>query len=289
MKNDDSSNSLKDTIIKPAQDGTLIMTTPDSSYRPGIMLEISSLTDVGKTRDHNEDSLLVLKKECEANGKRTEVALLVVADGMGGRARGEVASLLAIETILDSIYPAFSNPGINPEEELRKGIAEAEKKIQSKMLEDQTCKGMGTTVVTALIVEDNLYVGNVGDSRCYFIRNGEISQITKDHSLVQEMVDKGVISEMEAKKHPDKNVITNAVGAAKTLVIDTFEKKIHNDDTILLTSDGLVGELSNWEIKDIVLKSNTPKEACKELVRRANERGGRDNISIIVANVRNSK
>ncbi len=274
--------SETETPFKPETETTQII---EPKELPQTTITISSLSDVGKSRDHNEDSLLVLKKESDTDGKRAETALLVVADGMGGHAKGEVASQMAAKALSDTISPLWGLR-IKPEKSLRKGISEAEKRIQQKMSQDSSCQGMGTTVVTSLIVGDNLYIGNVGDSRCYLVRKREIRQLTKDHSLVQEMVDRGEITQSEAQVHPQKNVITNVVGAIKNVKIDIFKEKLQNNDRILLTSDGLVGELEDNEIREIILKNKNPKKACKELVRMANERGGGDNITVIVAKIK---
>jgi len=275
----------KKTVIKPRDQVTRIITPMDLALMVETKLIQSSRTDVGRARDHNEDSIYVIKQEFDTNEKRIEKSLLVVADGMGGHAKGEVASKIAVEAMADIVTPLLSNMNMDPQQILRNAISDAHNRIQQMMKEDPSSTGMGTTVVASIIAGNAAFLANVGDSRGYLIRKNEINQITKDHSLVQEMVDRGEITTMEAKNHPDKNVITNVVGAISELRIDTFTEKLEHGDVILLTSDGLVNELEDWEIRDIIVNNRDPGDACKELIWMANNRGGHDNISVIISRI----
>jgi len=249
------------------------------------MLEVASLSDVGRSRDHNEDSLIMVKQELETNGKRTEIALLAVADGMGGHAKGEVASNIAINTVSTMFVSSLSNIQNNPQPTIKNIIEMADSNIKQRAKDDPSCESMGTTIVMGLIIGRTLYLGNAGDSRCYIIREKEIRQISKDHSYVQDLIDRGEITEMEARHHPQKNVVTNVLGAVDNPKIDIFQEILEVNDVLLLTSDGLTGEVEDSEILNIIEQNPEMKKACQELIWMANQRGGRDNISVILTKV----
>lgn len=239
--------------------------------------EIGNRSDVGRVRKANEDYFGTFRG---AFG-----TLVVVCDGMGGHKGGAVASRLAVEVIkthFESLDKEF-----DPREELRKALIEASNTILEKAAEDDELTGMGSTAVVLLIQDNISYYAHVGDSRIYHIRCKEIKQITKDHSLVQQMVDAGMITEKAAKNHPKKNVITRALGSdgnAEPEVSEALE--LCKNDKFVLCSDGLTGFVEDNEI----LKNSekySPQEACTKLVDMANERGGKDNITVQIVKITN--
>lgn len=228
-------------------------------------------TDKGMKRELNEDYVLTLKGN--------DYQLLIVADGMGGHNAGEIASKLASMAVRDYVFNEYSNTK-DKEELLRIAISKANDAVYSKAQENKNLTGMGTTLTSILLTGLNAYFGHVGDSRAYIITYNDIRKITQDHSLVQELIDNGSITEREAINHPQRNLITRAVGTEKNVNIDTGCEKIEKDDAILLCSDGLTNYITNDEIFKIVKQKKA--EAVEELINNANERGGSDNISIIL-------
>lgn len=205
--------------------------------------------------------------------------LFVVADGMGGHRAGDFASRYTVEIIQKSIR---ANRERNPIKIIRMAIETANMKVLEKANSDENLAGMGTTVVVATVVENYIYVANVGDSRLYLIRD-EIQQITRDHSLVEEMVRMGEINREQARNHPDKNIITRAVGVRSRVSIDFFDMKLEKDDTVLMCSDGLSNMLEDEEIKEIIRTgSHDLPEIALQLIGRANQNGGRDNIAVVL-------
>ena len=205
--------------------------------------------------------------------------LFLVADGMGGHRAGDFASRYTVEIIQKSIR---ANRERNPIKIIRMAIETANMKVLEKANSDENLAGMGTTVVVATVVENYIYVANVGDSRLYLIRD-EIQQITRDHSLVEEMVRMGEINREQARNHPDKNIITRAVGVRSRVSIDFFDMKLEKDDTVLMCSDGLSNMLEDGEIKEIIRTgSHDLPEIALQLIGRANQNGGRDNIAVVL-------
>lgn len=237
------------------------------------MLKTFSITDIGLKRKINQD--YVFSSEMQV-GKLPN--LFIVADGMGGHKAGDYASREATKIIIESIENSQES---SPVKLIRTAIELANKSLLEKAKESEDYTGMGTTMVVATITEECLYVANVGDSRLYII-NDEITQITKDHSLVEEMVRLGGIDEEAAKYHPKKNVITRAVGGAEEIEIDFFEIKLMPGDVILMCSDGLTNMLDDEEIKLIIEKQRDVIEKAEELVNAANQNGGRDNITVTI-------
>ena len=233
-----------------------------------------SMTDVGMVREVNEDTVFV---------SNTPIGnlpnLLVVADGMGGHNSGDYASQCAVDIVRRKIADSTEQ---NPEVMIREAITEANRTLLEKAKSDEKLKGMGTTLVVATVIDKTLYFANVGDSRLYLL-NREIKQLSRDHSLVQEMVRLGGINEEEAKNHPDKNIITRAVGAKEKLDIDFYEYRLKRGDTILMCTDGLSNMVEEEEIFRIVKSSRDVVEAVEQLIERAKETGGKDNIGVVVA------
>ena len=247
-----------------------------------ITLQSHGMTDVGKLRDHNEDSYLDEKS----------AGLFVVCDGMGGHAGGEVASSIAVETINEFIHNQkegdwpFGHDAERPlaGERLRNAALLANQRITEHIEKEPWLARMGTTMVSALVAPDGAsWVANIGDSRAYLWRDGSLRQITSDHSWVNEQVQRGVLSSAEAAAHPLKNVITRALGARDTLPVDLMEEHLQSGDALLLCSDGLTGMVTDEAITGILGDLSLPPEvACQQLIDAANENGGEDNITVVL-------
>jgi PPM family protein phosphatase len=247
-------------------------------------LEIVSVSDTGRRRPHNEDSTATVPGH----------GLAVLADGMGGYKAGEVASALAVMIILQDFVTGLKG-GVadDPRDEIsrasltRKAINHANSDIYTMAHTEAECQGMGTTVVTGLIYGDKITIGNVGDSRLYRLRSGELRQLTKDHSLIQELIDRGLYTPEEAVAHAPKNLVTRALGLELNVEIDIFEEKIERGDIYLLCSDGLNDMVTDEEILLILSKySANLLQAAEELVHQANSNGGLDNISVVLLMVK---
>ncbi len=242
---------------------------------------IGLLTDIGRKRTVDEDSILAADLSFGINSKSHKLLLLAVADGMGGHAKGEEASKIALNTLARTVIPELFND--TPYTELLdRGIQQANQEIIDFTYENPESEGMGTTSVCALVKDNEIHLANVGDSRAYVISNDEIRQITTDDSLVQQLVDSGKITEAEARDHPQKNVITKAVGTSASVESDTRRLTLDSDETLLLCCDGVIAHLTDDDIKKIICESIDPQTACQEIVDLANERGGSDNISLII-------
>ena len=238
------------------------------------MIKTFSVTNIGKRRKLNQDFVYTSE---EPVGHLPN--LFVVADGMGGHKAGDYASKLAVTTMVEEI--AGSDETI-PEKLLGRAIETANGKVRESAERMPELEGMGTTVVAASCDGDTLSIANVGDSRLYIVSGHEIRQITRDHSWVEEMVRRGGLGRDEARNHPDKNIITRAVGAENTIKVDFFSVKLKEGDLILMCTDGLTNMLEDEEIRMILDGARDIVEKAEELVRRANENGGMDNISVIL-------
>ena len=240
-----------------------------------IKINAFGKTDVGLMRTINQDSIFV---STQPIGKLPN--LFIVADGMGGHKAGDVASREAIERFLK--YACTTHMS-DPANILDAGIISVNKDIFDMANSNRDYSGMGTTFVAASLVENHVYIANVGDSRLYLIGR-DIRQITRDHSLVEDMVRMGVLEREEARTHYKKNVITKAIGVAddKTSTPDIFEIEVENGDKLLLCSDGLTNMVEDYDIKKIVKDNDSIEDAVRELIKQANENGGKDNISAIL-------
>lgn len=205
--------------------------------------------------------------------------IFLVADGMGGHRAGDYASSCAVETILEDAESCEEEDAARI---LARAIRRANDVIAYRAGEDERLAGMGTTVVAACIRRGELIAANVGDSRLYVIRDDSIEQVTEDHSLVQEMVKYGGINKEEARVHPNKNIITRAVGLEQELQVDCFRRALRPGDRVLLCSDGLTDMLEDEQIRWIIDKKRDVRSAAHALVKAANDNGGRDNIAVIV-------
>lgn len=233
-----------------------------------------SKTDIGRRREINQDYVFATDQPI---GNLPN--LLVVADGMGGHRAGDFASKYTVEVLEEEVR---NSTELHPEEIIGKAIQTANEKLMQEAEKDSRLEGMGTTLVAASIMDHTLYFANVGDSRLYLI-NKEIRQLSRDHSMVEEMVRLGGLTEEEAKHHPDKNIITRAIGVKKKVEPDFFEYRLKGGDIILMCSDGLTNMVDDDEIFQIVKSSRDIVEAVENLIQRANENGGSDNIGVILA------
>jgi protein phosphatase len=242
-------------------------------------------TDVGQQRSHNEDTVLVVELEQGGYHASPPIGLLMLADGMGGHLAGEVASVLAVRTaaryILQACLASFSEREHTADEpSLKEVLTDAVRRANELVIE--RVPGGGTTLLCALLMGDQAYIANVGDSRAYLVSSKGCSQITRDHSIVDILLELGQMTMEEAAHHPQRNVLYRAVGQRGPLEVDTFFCRIPPGEALLLCSDGLWEMVSEEEIARIVTASSSFQEACDTLVQRANEAGGKDNISVII-------
>lgn len=231
-----------------------------------------SLTNPGKERKDNQDSF--------SNYFHTHFSLFVIADGMGGHNAGEVASKLASEEIQSYI--------INHKDMefydllLKRAIEHANDVIYQESLSHEEYTNMGTTIVAILVHKEKMYLAHVGDSRCYLFRAGKMEQLTEDHSLVRDLISRGLLDPEEAVDHPDRNVITRALGTNAAVDVDLQVVDLEEGDRLILCSDGLTNMVSIEEMSEVLLKENSARLACELLVELANENGGQDNITITI-------
>ena len=237
------------------------------------MLKTFSKTDIGRKRKINQDNVYT----CEVPlGNLPN--LFVVCDGMGGHKAGDFASAYAVKAIEREIMICEET---EPVKIMREAIEVANTEIFEKAANEEQLRGMGTTAVVSTIVDDTLIVANVGDSRLYII-NDDIEQITKDHSLVEEMVRIGELDRSEAREHPDKNIITRALGVTENVEVDFFEVPLKKGDIILMCSDGLTNMVEDEDIRRVVKAQRDVVQIVEELIKVANHNGGSDNIGVVI-------
>lgn len=249
-----------------------------------LTVDVAGKSDVGCVRANNEDNF----------GYDTRYGIYVVCDGMGGQAAGEVASKIAVETVLKYFreagaaqrYPAFGEQAENVSERanaLGSALQLANEVVYSSAAQHVTRLGMGSTAVAVLVGTDNFYsVGNVGDSRAYLVRDGAIEQLTQDHSLVMEQVRRGLITMEEANASEMQNIIMRALGAEEKLQPDLEDRMARPGDTLVLCSDGLTRELTDDEICATVTREQDVSRACDALISAARQAGGHDNITVLL-------
>lgn len=258
--------------------------------RNAVRIRYAAKTDVGMKRSHNEDYFSLIEDE----------QFFMVADGMGGHASGEVASKLAADVIgefyrhskdTDATWPYRYQKNLSyVENRLVASIRLANARIHQTSQNNPNLRGMGTTIVSCLVQGDIAYIAHVGDSRCYRMRNGKISQLTRDHSLLEDYREaRPDMTEDEAKNFPHKNVITRALGMRENVEVDIQHVRIENGDRFVLCSDGLSGMLEDQEIHDVITKTPTLEAAVAELIDRANAAGGTDNITAMIVECNYSK
>ncbi len=244
-------------------------------------MRVSAKSDIGLVRQINQDAYRYETFEA-GNGPGRVVYLCAVADGMGGYRAGEVASRLALDTVVEQVGKAVAAD--EPlEAALEEAMTVANRRVVRQGLSDPDCFGMGTTVTAALIGGGTLYVGHVGDSRAYVVRGGNLEQVTRDHSLVAELVRNGDLTEAEAQVHPQRNILTQAFGSDLRVKADITVKPLRDGDFILLCTDGLTGAVSTADITAVLAATPDLDEACARLVALANERGGYDNVTVLLA------
>lgn len=245
----------------------------DAEGKDKSMLKTFSKTDIGRKRKLNQDNVFT----CEVPiGNLPN--LFIVCDGMGGHKAGDYASAYAVKAIEREVTMCEETVPIKI---IREAISHANEEIYEKAASDESLTGMGTTAVVATIVDGSLIVGNVGDSRLYLVDDG-IEQITKDHSLVEEMVRIGELDRSEAREHPDKNIITRALGVSREVDVDFFEVDLKKGDVILMCSDGLTNMVEDEDIRMVVKRQRDIVQIVEELIKVANHNGGADNIGIVV-------
>ncbi len=271
----------------------LTLEPPPPALREPILVRVFGRTDVGQVRDHNEDNFLVadLTKASrglmEADRLQTvgeRGTLLGVCDGMGGAAAGEVASQLAVDIVYQRMLAGDS--AITRDElaaRLVSAIESAGMRIFAEAKADRSRRGMGTTSTVAALIDDHLFLGQVGDSRGYLLRGDRFVQVTRDQSLVNQLIEAGQLTEEEAETFEHNNIILQALGTADTVQVDLTFVELRRGDVLLLCSDGLSGMVRNEEIKEVLRAFEDPLEACRELTDRANQAGGHDNVTVVVA------
>lgn len=244
-------------------------------------------TDVGRVRNQNEDALFVLSGEHEASNAAPPFGLFMLADGMGGHQSGEAASALALRVaagwLLSRVYfPLVDGSDRGADQPsltdvVREAIAQANRVVTRDF------PGSGSTLTCGMILGDRLFIGHVGDSRAYLLRSGQIArQLTRDHSLVNRLMEMGQLTMEEAAVHPQRNVLYRAIGQGATLEVDVSTYALEPGDRLLLCSDGLWGLLDEAEIWRLVQEAATPQQACAQLVAAANAAGGNDNITVVL-------
>lgn len=249
-----------------------------------MRIEVAGQTDVGRKRAHNEDNFAIF----------SELGLYIVADGMGGHASGEVASQLAVDTMREFFAATTSDPDRTwpykmdrsknyEENRLATGIMLSNLRIFESSRSNPAQRGMGTTIVALFVSQEGMYVAHVGDSRVYRLRDGELEQLTEDHSLLNDYKKMKQLSPEEIANFPHKNVIVRALGMKETVKVDTRFDQPRLGDIVVLCSDGLAGPVTDEEIRSTILASSDLKQAAQSLIDRANENGGPDNVTCVLA------
>lgn len=232
-------------------------------------------TDVGVVRSGNEDNYLLVPDK----------AIFIVADGMGGHAAGEVASEMAVRIIAQQLGDPRTLAETEASHRIREAIREANAQIFDRTLTEHDKRGMGTTATALVLMGSRYLIGQVGDSRAYMLRDGEMLQLTKDHSYVQEQVDAGYLTQEDARTHPYSNVITRCVGANEDVIPDTYLGTLRAGDLFLLASDGLTGMIDDPRLQQLLESSREPQDLSDALVTEANRVGGLDNITVILVRI----
>ncbi len=259
----------------------------DKSLRGKI--EFADMSDTGMVREHNEDAI----------GSIADMGLMVLADGMGGYNAGEVASGIAVQTITDLAAEGAMREERNEIDPhtglmrqtivLRDAVARSNKIIYQTAQSQTHCEGMGTTLVASMFYDNKISIAHVGDSRAYRLRNEKLEQLTMDHSLLQELVDRGFYSEEEAQRSTNRNYVTRALGVEPTVEVEVQEYEVLPEDIYLLCSDGLPDMVEDEDIHLTISTFNASLDVVgQQLVQLANEHGGRDNVSVMLAQVNDS-
>ena len=276
------------------------MTSPSPSSAPqpagDVVVHVFGRTDVGRTREHNEDAFVVADLTAENATLQPEVrrhvvgprgSLFMVADGMGGAAAGEIASAMAVEVVIDELRANWVRGTTGTPEgfarAIKRATAEANARIHAYAVNHPEYRGMGTTATIAGLLGSTLYLAQVGDSRAYLVRDGVIRQITKDQSLMQKLIEAGELTEEEAAQSERRNIILQALGPEAVIKVDLTHQSVRRGDVLVICSDGLSGQVSKDDIAAVVTAEPDLMAACKALIDRANDAGGPDNITVILA------
>lgn len=245
-------------------------------------MEVAILSDVGRVRENNEDAYVYWEAEDGADFSR-KGRLAVIADGMGGYEGGQEASRLAVETVRAVYEERF---GDEPQSALMGAFAAAHERIRRYAADHLGLHGMGTTCTAVVVLERQLHFAHVGDSRLYLVRKGEISRLTRDHSYVGRLVESGIVRSEDAETHPQRHILTAALGSGREVSADVSQQAITLDDgdSLILCTDGLWGLVNELEVAAVIGR-NGPGDACRELVTLALQRGGPDNITVLVLRV----
>lgn len=243
----------------------------------------SCASHVGKVRKNNED--YCMGEVIKVNEEET-LGIFALADGMGGHKKGEVASEIAVKNILaylkENLLQHNSIKIDYVDDIIKQSYNNVNSIIYNQSLKQEEYRGMGTTLVIAILYKEDLYVANVGDSRCYMLSNNYLNRISVDHSVVEELVRANIITEEEAIHHPHRNRITRAIGTDEMVIVDIFKLEINEGNKILLASDGLTGFVDDNIIENIILKDEDVKDLAQELINVANDISGKDNISVVL-------
>jgi serine/threonine protein phosphatase PrpC len=276
--------------MDPDQTKTFTNDTPvaaksdDAVLESGPIPEVGWSLDKGVTRENNEDSLAAVTLNQASETASQTVGVYAVADGMGGHDAGEVASQLAVRTAVRQLMGDVADVSEDMPEHyqqwLESAVALANRVVRKQAHEDN--KNMGTTLVMAVVVGNDVHIANVGDSRAYLISPTRLRQITHDQSWVQSLVDTGVITPEQAANNPNRNRLTQAVGSQENVTVDLFNETLEDDESLLLCSDGLWNTLGDEEIIHIVRNATTPHAACQALVDACNAKGAQDNIAAVL-------
>lgn len=250
---------------------------------PVLYYHYAGLTDTGMVRDHNEDAY-ILPANTDADTLAQKGYLYVLADGMGGHQKGEVASAVTIETVNAEYYASASDlsPG-TPESAIIQALTSAIEQANLDVMD--ATQGGGTTIVAAVLYGDTIVSMNVGDSRMYLLRDNQLHRLSRDHSLVFRLVEMGKLTEEESLTHPRRNVLYQALGQGTDVDIHIVKEKLQLNDVVILCSDGLWGEVGDQAIKDILSATDNPRAAIEKLIALANRTGGPDNITAIVIQI----
>ena len=277
------------------RDGDGASGQPGKTASGEVRIKLFARTDVGQIREHNEDNFLVadltrrsrgLLEANRAAAVGPHGSLFAVCDGMGGAAAGEIASQLAVDIIYERMIDGLTDGQALQRDEIARRLVRAVESAGLRIFQeaklDRTRRGMGTTVTAAALVDNHLFLAQVGDSRGYVLRDGQLTQVTRDQSLVNQLIEAGQLTEEEAETFEHNNIILQALGTADTVQVDLTFVELHKGDTLLLCSDGLSGMVRFDEIREVLRTVPEPLEACKLLTERANQAGGHDNITVIV-------
>jgi len=285
--------NLEETEPKPPITGVTRPLPSDTiAHQQHVSLIYGLTSDVGMVRENNQDACFAMQLGSVTVDDRPDFGFFVVADGMGGHHDGEKASALTVETLaaemLDKIYvPMLREYEDSDRPTIIEALVSASEKANLAVIK-QVPDG-GTTLTSVAVVGNLAYLAHVGDSRAYLINNGEMEQLTRDHSLVQRLIELNQLTPEEADSHPQKNVLYRAIGQSENLEVERLIRPLPPGAQMLLCSDGLWGLIDDTTMKNIVLESHTPQDACDKLVALANTNGGTDNITVIILQIPSSK